>query len=300
MGIFIDVVLPVILIFVVGYVVQKWKRMDIKSISTVAIYIMTPCLIFNVFYDAVLDFNYLYMVIFSMVLLYGIIFINKLYVKIKKYDQSTESGLILSTAFMNSGNYGAPIILFAYGELGFAYSISFMVLQAIIMNFYGIYYAARGQASVSYAFKSVLKMPATYAVIVALFMNLTSVSVPANFMSAIDLVAAATIPTVMLILGMQLAEIKWSGFDWGKITYGTVTRLVISPILAFIIILLSPFELDPVLVNVLIVSAAMPAAATTTMYAVQFNSEPKLVSSITLVTTAISVLTITLLLTVLQ
>ena len=52
--------------------------------------------------------------------------------------------MILSTAFMNSGNLRAPIILFAYGETAFAYAIYLMVLHAIMMNFCGIYYAAMG------------------------------------------------------------------------------------------------------------------------------------------------------------
>jgi malate permease and related proteins len=51
--------------------------------------------------------------------------------------------------------------------------------------------------------------------------------------------------------------------------------------------------LDLLLEKVLIVSAAMPSAATTTMYALQFDAEPELVSSITFITTLVSIGTIT-------
>ncbi|WP_255488132.1 hypothetical protein [Ornithinibacillus hominis] len=40
----------------------------------------------------------------------------------------------------------------------------------------------------------------------------------------------------------------------------------------------------------------MPSAATTTMYAIQFDTEPELVSSITLVSTLFSIVSITVLL----
>jgi predicted permease len=297
MLIFIEVVLPVLLVFLIGFGVQRWKKVDIKSISTVAIYIMTPCLVFRTFYSAELDVQYLYMVAFSAILLMALIIINKIYAKLKTLPQSTESGLILSTVFMNSGNYGAPIILFAYGDAGFAYAVSLLVLHAIMMNFFGVYYAARGKAGIGVALKSVFEMPATYAVIVALVLKSLNWNIPNNLFITIDIIAEATIPTVMVILGLQLAQIKWDNFHWGYITFGTFVRLVLSPLLAAGIVMMFPF--DPLLAKVLIVTAAMPSAATIVMYAVQFNSEPKLVSSITLITTIISILTITMLLTIL-
>jgi predicted permease len=294
MTIFIQVVLPVLLIFLAGYGIQKWKRLDIKPISTIAIYILTPMLVFQTFYRAELNKQYAIMVLFSAVLLVALIIINKLYCKVKKYDQSIESGLILSTAFMNSGNYGAPIVLFAYGEAGFAYAVSFLVLQAIIMNFFGIYYAARGKEGFKFALKAVFEMPPTYAVILALILNLADIKVADNIMSAIDLLAAATIPLVMVILGMQLAEIKLFNMQWDKISFGVIARLLLSPLIAVGIVMLIPME--PILQKVLILSAAMPSAATTVMYAVQYDTEPELVSSVTLITTLVSIVTITVLL----
>ncbi|MFA9557889.1 AEC family transporter [Evansella sp. AB-rgal1] len=297
MAIFLNVVLPVLLVFFTGYLVQLWKKIDIKPISTAAIYIMTPTLVFRTFYTAEINVQYLYMIIFCCMLLFALIIINKIYSKIRKYPTDLESGLILSTAFMNSGNYGAPIILFAYGEAGFVYAIIFMVLQAMIMNFFGVYYAAKGRAGIRTSLKMVFKMPATYALLVAVFIRVFDLSLPGNLFMTIDIIAEATIPTVMIILGMQLAKIKWGNFEWGKVSYGVFVRLIISPIIAWGITLLLP--LDPLLTKVVIVLAATPSAATIVMYAIEFNSKPRLVSSITLISTLLSIITITLLLAIL-
>ncbi|MDQ0255964.1 putative permease [Evansella vedderi] len=294
MTIFIQVVLPVLLVFLIGYVVQVWKRIDIKPISTVAIYIMTPALVFRTFYTAELNIQYLYMAIFAALLLLLLIIVNKVYCRVMRYPTKLESGLILSTAFMNSGNYGVPIILFAYGEAGFAYAIVFMVIQSVIMNFFGVYYAAKGLAGIKTAIRVIFMMPATYAVIIALLLRGTGLPLPDNLFKTVDIIAEATIPTVMLILGMQLAKIKWGNFEWGHVSYGVIVRLLISPLIAFGITLLLP--MDPLLAKVLIVLAATPSAATIVMYAVEFDSKPKLVSSITLISTLISVFTITILL----
>ncbi|MFQ3545988.1 AEC family transporter [Halobacillus rhizosphaerae] len=296
MSVFIQVVLPVLLIFGAGYLIQKMARLDIKSVSTIALYIMLPCLVFKTFYNAELNSEYLMMLVFSILLLAAILLINKVAAKIKGYDTSMESGLILSTAFMNSGNYGAPIILFAFGDEGFVYSVSFLVLQAIIMNFFGVYYAAKGTSGLKMAVISVLKMPPTYAVLIALVMNLGSITMPENLMSSVNLLADATIPMVMVVLGMQLAGISVKSMEWTKVSYASIVRLVASPIIAFALTLVLP--MSDLMASVLIVSAAMPSAATTTIYAVQFNAKPELVSSITLMTTLFSVVTIPILLTI--
>ncbi|MFG6147941.1 AEC family transporter [Halobacillus sp. B23F22_1] len=297
MTIFIQVVLPVILVFCAGYILQSFIRLEIKSISTVVLYIFLPCLVFDTFYHAEFNQEYLMMVIFSIALLFIILFINKAAAKAAGYPSSTESGLILSTAFMNAGNYGAPIVLFAFGEEGFIYSVSFMVIQQIVMNFFGVYYAAKGAAGVRLAIVTVLKMPPTYAVVIALTAKLASIPVSENIMSSITLVGDATIPTVMILLGMQLANITVKNLDWGKLSYAASLRLAGSPLIAWGLTTILP--MSDLMANVLIISAAMPSAATTTMYAVQFDSKPELVSSITLITTLLSVITIPIVLNIL-
>lgn len=294
MTIFIQVVLPVLLIFLAGYGLQRWKRLDIKALSTVALYIFTPMLVIQTFYRTDLDKQYINMLIFSMILLMVLILICKIYCYFRKYDRSTESGLILATAFMNSGNYGAPIVLFAYGEKAFIYAVSLLVLHAILMNFFGIYYAARENNGAITALKSVIEMPATYAVIIAILIKVWDIQIPDNLMSAVDLLGPVTIPLVMLILGMQLAEINLSKLQWEKISIGVIIRLFLSPAIALGIIWLMP--MDPVLAKVLILTAAMPSAANTVIFAVQFDTEPDLVSSITLITTLFSIFTVTIML----
>lgn len=140
------------------------------------------------------------MVVFSIILLAALIVINKLYVWKMKYSSSLESGMILSTAFMNSGNYGAPIILFAYGQEGFGYAVSLLVLHAIFMNFFGVYYAARGLVGISTAVIAVLTMPATYAVIIAIIFKMVDVNVVSSVTLITTLLSIVTITILLLIL----------------------------------------------------------------------------------------------------
>jgi predicted permease len=132
---------------------------------------------------------------------------------------------------------------------------------------------------------------------VGLIWQYFNLPLPENIYNAVSLVADASIPLVMLVLGMQLAEIKLFHIQWGIVSLGTVTRLLISPAIAYVITLLLP--VDPLLAKVMIVLGAMPSAAIMVMYSIEFDCDPQLVSSITLISTILSLITLSVLLTIL-
>ncbi|WP_366924437.1 AEC family transporter [Metallumcola ferriviriculae] len=294
MSILFQVVLPVFLVFLAGYTAQKSFKLDIKSISTAALYLMTPALIFRTFYETQLGSTYLHIVIYGTLLSVSLIVLVKLFARLKHYDAAATSALILSSAFMNNGNMGAPIVLFAFGEQGFQYAVAIMVFHTIIMSTLGIYYAAKGKSDIKTSLLSVLKMPIVHAAVAGLAWQYWALPLPANIFKAIKMVGDAAIPTIMLVLGLQLAEIKLANFHWEKSAVALLFRLLLSPAIAWLIVLMLPVE--PLLGSVMIVEAAMPSAAITTMYALQYDSEPQLVSSITFVSTLLSIITLSILL----
>lgn len=292
-----QVVIPVFLIFLTGYIGQKTFSLNIKSISTVALYIMTPALVFRTFYDATIDTTYLQILGYGLLLTGLIILIVKLICRLKSYSASHTGALILTTAFMNNGNLGTPLILFAYGQQAFQYAVAIMILHTIIMSTIGIYYAARGNFDLRDSLLSVAKMPILHAVILGLGWQYLNLPLPENIFNAINLVADAAIPTIMLVLGMQLAEIKPVSLNWGMTGLALTIRLLLSPLIAYGITII--LAVDPLLAKVMIVLAATPSAAITTMYALQFDNNPELVSSITFISTLASIATLSVLLSIL-
>ena len=59
----IMIILPVFIIFFIGYIGQKLIGFDIKSISTAALYLMSPFLAFRTFYSNELTMDYFYIVL---------------------------------------------------------------------------------------------------------------------------------------------------------------------------------------------------------------------------------------------
>ena len=289
------IVLPAFLIFGAGFIGQKLLKLDIKSISTMSLYLMLPFLTFDTFYSNVLNIEYFYMFLFTCLLALIMITLTVLFGFFIKADKTQMSAMLLGTIFPNSGNYGAPVAMFAFGAIGFQYAVIFMVIHAFLMNTIGIFIASYGSektTSIKDSLMRVIKMPVLYGFLFGVLFQLLHIELPSTIQDGISLVGSASIPTVMLILGMQLAEIKPQKFELKYVNTVTIFRMLISPLLAVVLVNFMP--VNDMIKNVYILLAAMPIAANTTLLAVQFNVKPDLTSFTTLVTTLLSLVTIPL------
>ena len=133
-------------------------------------------------------------------------------------------------------------------------------------------------------------MPVLYGLLFGVLFQLLHIQLPSTILEGISLVGSASIPTVMLILGMQLAEIKSNKFQLKYVNTVTFIRMILSPLVA--ILLVSFMPVNDMIHKVFILLAVMPIAANTTMIASQFDVKPDFVSFTTLVTTLISLVTI--------
>ena len=289
------IVLPAFLIFGAGFIGQKLLKLDIKSISTMSLYLMLPFLTFDTFYSNELNVEYFYMFLFTCLLALIMMTLTVLFGFFIKADKTQMSAMLLGTIFPNSGNYGAPVAMFAFGAIGFQYAVIFMVIHAFLMNTIGIFIASYGSektTSIKDSLMAVIKMPVLYGFLFGVLFQLLRIELPSTIQDGISLVGSASIPTVMLILGMQLAEIKPQKFELKYVNTVTIFRMLISPLLAVVLVNFMP--VNDMIKNVYILLAAMPIAANTTLLAVQFNVKPDLTSFTTLVTTLLSLVTIPL------
>jgi len=289
--------LPIMAVFALGYGLQRWKKVQVKHVSSVSIYIFMPLFFFASLYEAKFDQRYTIMIVFILFLLVAMVLISKLLGKLFGWSKSIESGSILSTAFMNGGNYGIPMILFTFGQEALPYAVFYMVIQSMVINFFGVYFANRDAEGMARAIRKVFEMPATYAAIIAIILNVTNFRLPEPVYDTIKTVGDGSIPLMMVILGMQLATIRSLDFNWQVLISSVSVRMLVSPLIAWGFVEL--LGIGPIIGGIIIIMSAMPSAASATMYAIEFDTEPELVSSATLVTTLFSFVSITVLLNVL-
>ncbi|THE11331.1 AEC family transporter [Bacillus timonensis] len=291
------IVLPAFLIFTAGFIGQRVLTFDIKSISKLSLYLLVPFLTFDTFYTNQLNADYFYIFVFTVFLTILLVGVTYLTGKLLKADRSHMSAMQIGSIFPNSGNYGAPVALFAFGGMAFEYAIIIMVIHAFLINSIGIFLASLGGASsngIKGAFNRLIRMPVMYGAILGMIFQILNIPLPSTIIDGISMVGSASIPVVMLILGMQLAEIKLQKFKLKYVSSITILRMVVSPLLALALVTIMP--VSELIKHVFLLLSAMPVAANTTILAVQFDCKPDLLSFTTLVTTLLSLISIPLLL----
>ena len=291
----LEIIMPVFAVIALGFCVHKKIHMSIDTLSFLAVYILAPALFFDSIIDSELTGTEFLQVFVFMVLLTACLMIMiKLWSKLTGVDNEIEKSVSLSTLFPNTGNYGLPVVMYAFGSVGFEIGVIYTALESLKQNTVGVYLASNARVDAWSSLIRILKMPGFWAVLLALGARGIDFMPPDLIMAPVKLLGEAMIPILLFTLGCQLAEIKL-GEEKRLVLSTSFVRLVLSPGLGFFI-LYYLFDITTVTSQVLLVQSATPAAVVTTMLAIRFDARPDIVSSATLISTLISVITVSILL----
>ena len=292
-SILFETILPVILIAGAGYILQRRMHPDPRSLSRLALYILSPCLGFTTIAQSKIATDTLWrMAAVAALGLIAMVLVGTLAAGLLRLSRPDRAALQLSLALPNAGNFGLSVCLLAFGEVGLSLALIYFITSSLLTNSLGVFLASRGGRSDGFkeSLRSVLGMPLLYAAILGLIVNFTRFSVPAPLMKAVDLAGKAAVPVMLVNLGMQLAGSRL-GQDWRVLSAGTVLKLLAAP--ALTLGLAAALRLSGVAWQVALVEAATPTAVTTVIVCDEFDASPALASSMVLVTTIFSLFTIT-------
>ncbi len=300
--VFAQVMVPILVIVGSGYLLRLATDFDIRPLSRVTLYILSPALIFTSLVEARIAPGQTWRIVAFGVLLVAIMAVLTLAAgRALGFSRKTNTALMLSTMFNNTGNYGLPLALFAFGQRGFEGAILFFVVQAILVQTLGIYLAGSGQGGWRWGIASLLKMPQIYAVGAALALRWAgpefvtqSENLAANVYRGVSLMGDAAIPLLLVILGAELARAEIDTGDALSISVATGIRLFAAVPISYG--LAYALGLDELSTKLAVVLGSMPTAVNVVILAVEFDLRPRLVSSIVIVSTALSFVTLTILL----
>lgn len=285
-----QVIVPLSLPVLAGALLSRFKQLEIKPLLTLVLYYLTPVLIFNTLMKAEVSHQDIYSTLaYSLLSLLLLWAIANGFGKLFKLPPSDIAGLTLISAFTNSVNYGIPLILLAFGQIGLDKASVYIVLQMIIVNTVGIYFAARSHFNMKNAIKSVFSLPAIYAALLALLFRILHLSLPSGIESGVTMIAEAYSPVVLAILGAQMMNVQNEKLDRTTQTTfwtGMGIRLIVAPLIA--LFCLNLLNIDGISHSVLLVLACMPVAVNAGILAQKFNASPKIVTKCILWTTLLS------------
>ncbi len=265
--------------------------MEPRLLSRVAFYIFSPCLVFHLLTENQLgEGAILQMMGFAGAVLLSTALLAWLAARLLKLDRATTVVLVLAALLPNAGNFGLSVNLFAFGEQGLAYASLFFITSSILAYTVGVYIASLGRSGFREALLGLFKVPAIYAVILALLFGRLGWELPTPFARATSVLADAAIPTMLVLLGMLLRQARWSG-KIPALATASFLRLIASPAIAFAIA--GFFGLQGAARQAGILEAAMPTAVMVTVIASEFEVEAEFLTAIVFTSTLLSPLTIT-------
>lgn len=292
--IFSSTLIPVLLLAGAGFALGRTLKTNPRPIGRMVFYIFSPILVFDLITQSQLSSkNILVMVGFSACLMLTIAGLAFLIGKILRLERSVLTAVVLTSMIGNNGNYGLPVISFAFGVEALAYAGIYFVTSNIMLYTLGVFTASLGHLKVKDALLGLLKVPALYAIILAMVFVSIGWELPVPLQRTVTLASGAAVPCMLILLGLELQRAEWTK-NIRALGIPVSLRLLAGPVIA--LFLSSIFGLPDMACKAGITEAGMPSAVMTTVVASEYNLESSLVTAIVFLTTIISPLTLTTLL----
>jgi predicted permease len=294
LDIFANNILPILLLSGAGFVLGKTLDLDARPLGRVIFYILSPVLVFNLLTSNKLPLNRIaIMVGFTTICCLVIAGLALLIGKLFRLERGALIIVVLTSMCVNAGNFGLPLVSFAFGQEALAYASIFFVTNTLILNSLGVIIASLGHLDLKGALLGLLKVPAIYAILLAMLFIYTGWTLPEPLTRTLSLTAGGAIPAMLILLGLEFHRIEWSR-NVRAISIPVLLRLVIGPLLGLGLAAL--FGLENPARQAGITEASMPSAIMTTVLASEFKLDSKLVTAIIFISTILSPLTLTLVL----
>lgn len=293
-------IIPVILIFVLGYLL---KRINLLSKDNgdlflkLVFYISLPALILLSITNIQLTLDFIYLPIIAILIIlvtYGIaFFIGKLF-NLKK----TSFGVFLVGSLIMNTGFTLPFFIAAYGEEGLARASLFDFGNGLLTFTFIFYLACKygdNKRDSKTMIKKFLYSIPLWALMSAILLNLLNIQIPNLGINFFQLLGNMTIPLIMLSLGIYFSPkiVKLSALS--SVIF---IRMFVGLLLGFLFVYL--FNLEGLNKIIVLISASAPVGYNTLTFASMEKLDKEFAASIVSYSILIGIIFIPLLISLLS
>jgi malate permease and related proteins len=202
-------VIPIIIIFFLGYFLKKIKLFGSSTADTllkIVFYVTLPALTFLSGSTAILTLKFFYLPIIAIAVVLIIFSISFPLSKKFNLPKATQGTFIIGTLIMNTG-FTLPFVLAAYGNQGLAiYTIFDFGNTLMIFTFayyFAIKYGNKGNSKIQ--IKKFLLLPPIWGLILGITYNLLKFELHPTAINFLEIVGKPTIFLVILSLGIYFS-----------------------------------------------------------------------------------------------
>ena len=284
-------ILPVFLIAAAGFLLGRFAGVQVGTVVRVVFYSLMPCLAFKMLATSSASGPNVGKLVLLVVLQMGTMgLIGLAAAKVVGLDGRTLRAFLMVVMFSNAGNYGLPVVQFAFGQEALTYATVFFIGGSVTTYTVSSFFAGSHRKALAGALEKIWKMPALYGLAAAAIVLWLDVPVPDALMRPVTLLSDAAIPVMILVLGMQLERAVWPPRP-GLVLLAVGISLLIAPLVA--LGMTSALGLEGPARQAGVVLSSMPVAVVTIILALEFELSPEFVTSAVFVSTLASPLTLT-------
>lgn len=288
-------ILPIFFVAAFGFWLRRVKKVDVRPVASMVFNGFSPALVFTSLINSQLPMGELAQLsLFALVMILAMGALGLAAGRALHLSRPDTIVLLLTLMFVNSGNYGLTLNQIRYGDVGLSRAIVYYTVSTLVVYSLGVFIISMGNSDWRAALHRLVRIPAFYAVLLSIVFYSLQLPVPGPVMSALEVAAAGAIPAMIVVLGMNIAELP--GLTQLRLTIPAVSlRLVVGPFVALGIA--TWVGLQGLNRSTAIIEASMPTAVLTTVLATEFDVKPAVVTSIVVLSTVLSPITLALFIT---
>lgn len=284
--------IPIFSLIVMGYLFKKisfpsndfWPMAD-----KLTYYILMPALLIFTLSKAKLDSNSVDLVLVSIFAIFLTMFFLIIFNKISPTLNNSFTSVVQGGIRFNTYVFLA-LSSSLFGEKGLIFSAIIITFAIPILNIFCItifaIYSENSKISFSYILKSIFKNPLIISCIIGAMINISTIQIPVSIENLLKILSGAALPLGLISIGYNLV-IKEINSGKKDIILSSFAKFLLLPF--FIYFIGKMFELEEVMISVLVLFAIMPTAPTSFILARQLNGNLSLMTSIITVQTILAV-----------
>ena len=283
------------IMILLGFILVKSSlltKQDSKVLSTVALYIINPCVIINAFQVQYsqdvkngIILSFLAAIIVHIIYIVGARMLGKVYTL-----NGVEKATIIYT---NAGNLIIPLVQALLGKEWIVYTTGYILVSTIFIWTHGRMLICE---ETGFNVKELLKNVNVIASIIGILMFALKIQLPSLITETMDSMSATIAPISMIVAGMLIAGMDVKDCLKNKRLYIiTFLKMIVFPLLAVCLLKFSSLSSmakngDMILLISLLASVA-PTAASVTQIAQIYDADSEYASAYYFITTLLCILT---------
>jgi len=284
-------ILPIFAIAGAGFLLARYAGVNVQTVSRVVFFSLLPCLAFRMLVTSSASrSNVGRLMLLAVLIMAAMGAVGYVAAKGLGLEGASLRAFMMVVMFSNGGNYGLPVVRFAFGSEALTYATIFFLTGSVTTYVVGAFFAGSRRGKIAGALDKVWRMPSLYGVALALVVLAVGRPVPEAIMRPVALLSDAALPVMILVLGMQLERAVWPARP-GILVWAVGISLLAAPFVA--LGLASLLGISGAARQAAVILSSMPVAVVTTILALEFELAPEFVTSAVFVSTIASPLTLT-------